>query len=81
VTFRNPKRPLGGMFVCVCLTCCLLSKCGGFVSGFCSSEIVGLSPTLCLGFTVLRSWVRVPPRASVLRLWVRVPPHALVLQF
>jgi hypothetical protein len=60
VTPRNPKRPLGGMLVCVCLTCCLLSKCGTakfvswfviFLSWFYSSEIVGSSPTSCLGFT------------------------------
>jgi hypothetical protein len=50
VTIRNPERPLGGKFVCVHLTCCLLSKCGGFVSWFFSSKIVNL----CLGFTVLR---------------------------
>ena len=32
-----------------------MSKCGTteFVSWFFSSEIVGLSPTLCLGFSVL----------------------------
>jgi hypothetical protein len=87
VTPRNPERPLGGTFVCVRLTCCLLSKCGTaefvswffsseivnlclgceFVPWFYSSEIMGSSPTLCHGFTVLRLWVRVPPRALVLQ--------------
>jgi hypothetical protein len=49
---QEPERALGGTFVCVHLTCCLLSKCGTaeFVSWFFSSEIVNL----CLGFSVLR---------------------------
>jgi hypothetical protein len=52
VTPRNPERSLGGTFVCVRLTYCLLSKCGTaeFVPWFFSSEIVNL----CLGVSVLR---------------------------
>jgi hypothetical protein len=62
VTPRNPKRPLGGTFVCVRLTCCLLSKCG-------TTEFVSWFVNSCLGFMVTRSWVQVPPRALVL--WLR----------
>jgi hypothetical protein len=47
VTPRNPERPLGGMFVSVCLTCCLLSKCG-------TAEFVSWFVNLCLGFSDLR---------------------------
>ena len=36
-----------------------------FVSWFQGYEIVGSSPTSCLGFRVARSWVPVPPRALV----------------
>jgi hypothetical protein len=78
VTPRNPKRPLGGMFVCVRLTCCLLSKCG-------TTEFVSWFVNLCLGFRVTRSWVRVPPHSylgfRVTRSWVQGPPRALVLGF
>jgi hypothetical protein len=68
VTPRNLERPLEGTFVCVSLVCCLLSKCdtAEFTSWFFSSKIVGSSPTLCLGFSVLRLWVRVPPGFPVL---------------
>jgi hypothetical protein len=65
---RNLRIPLGGTFVCVSLACCLLSKCGTaeFLSWFFSSEIVGSSPTLCLGFSVLGLRFRVPPGLPVL---------------
>jgi hypothetical protein len=67
---QKPRMPLGGMFVCVSLACCLclLSRCGTaeFVSWFFSSEIVGSSTNLCLGFSVLGLWVRVLPGFPVL---------------
>ena len=45
-----------------------MSKCGTaeFVSWLFSFEIVDSSPTLCLGFSVLGLWVRVPPGFPVL---------------
>jgi hypothetical protein len=36
------------------------------VPWFYSSEIVGSSPTSCLGFIVLRLWVQVPPGSPIL---------------
>ena len=53
-----------------------------FVSWFQGYEIVGSSPTSCLGFRVARSWVRVPPRALVSGLRDRgFESHLLVLWF
>jgi type III secretory pathway component EscV len=49
-----------------------VSKCGTaeFVSWFFSSEIVGSSPTLCVGFSVLGLWVRVLPGFPVLVFYI-----------
>ena len=51
-----PRIPLGGTLCESCMVSVVsVSKCGAFefVSWFFSSEIVGSSPTLCLGFSVL----------------------------